>query len=322
MGGWSIGRDKMRRLVELRELGLSMEEIAERGQTLVKEKEAALHKAADTVIRAAGETPGATPVKQASAIVARDHPKDWPAVLTAYRDSVKKARDFVGSKGVASLPTNDRLDVIETPSYLRHVIPFAAYFPPARFEPVQLGVYMVTPRPVEQFPRADIENTTVHEGYPGHHLQLTMANANPSTARILVGATETVEGWAHYCEEMMFQHGYGSGAATQFVQLKDQLWRACRIVIDIGIHSGTMSFDEGWKMLVERTGMPEDGAKAELKRYTQSPGYQLSYLLGKVLIGELRETAQRKGMSERAFHDKLLRAGSLPIGLLRQDINA
>ncbi|HVL86455.1 MAG TPA: DUF885 domain-containing protein [Candidatus Thermoplasmatota archaeon] len=319
-GGWSIGADRMRRLVELRALGLSADEILARGHALVKEKEAEVQAAAEAVLRKAGEPSGDTPVQKATAVLARDHPETFADVLTAYRDSVRASRDFVGSAGIATLPENDRLDVIETPAYLRHIIPFAAYFPPARFEPTQLGVYMVTPRPVEQFPHAEIQNTTVHEGYPGHHLQLTMANANPSTARILVGATETIEGWAHYCEEMMFRHGYGAGEATRFVQAKDQLWRACRIVIDVRIHDGSMTFDQGVGMLVEKTGMPEDGARAELKRYTQTPGYQLSYLLGKVLIGELAAKAAARGLAQRQFHDRFLTAGSLPLGLLSRDL--
>jgi uncharacterized protein (DUF885 family) len=245
------------------------------------------------------------------------------AMLGAYGQRVEE-----NERGIAELPPGERLEVIETPPYLRHILPFAAYVGPGKFEKRQVGIYMVTPREPKEFPSAEVLNTTVHEGYPGHHLQLSGANLNPSLARLFVHATESIEGWAHYCEEMMLASGFGAGKpgvgaspeAVRYVVLKDQLWRACRIVIDVKLHRGAMSFDQGWQMLRDVARMGEPQARAELKRYTQSPAYQLSYLWGKLEIQKLRAAADQKGMGSKAFHDRYVQAGSLPLGIMRCEL--
>jgi len=236
------------------------------------------------------------------------------------------AKAFIRQHDLATIPANEELTVIETPAYLRHVIPFAAYNSPARFESHKQGFYMVTP--VEDKPEmlrehsyAGTRNTAVHEGYPGHHLQLTCASLNPSYARILADATETTEGWAHYCEDMMKQEGFSADPKTKFVQLLDQIWRACRILIDVDLHTGKMTFDEAVDLLVREAGMERPGAVAEVKRYTYNPAYQLSYLIGKHLIVELRNDVRKrlgKSFSDKLFHDTILYAGSLPMKYMRE----
>src|SRR3972149_582792 len=94
------------------------------------------------------------------------------------------------------------------------------------------------PEMLREHAYAFTRNTTVHEGYPGHHLQLTCANLNPSTARIMSWAVETIEGWAHYCEDMMKEAGFAADAATRVAQMTDQVWRGCRIIIDIHLDTG------------------------------------------------------------------------------------
>src|SRR3989454_10885833 len=189
---------------------------------------------------------------------------------------LREARQFLIDHDLMTVPQGEELKVIETPSYIRHVIPFAAYSSPGRFEKTQQGLYMVTP--VEDKPEmlrqqnfAGTRNTAVHEAYHGHHLQLVCANRNPSLARALVAATETIEGWAHYCEDMMKTAGFSNDARTKFVQVRDQIWRACRILIDVDLHSGKMTFDEAVDMLVREAGMERPGAIAEVKRDTFNP---------------------------------------------------
>ena len=102
------------------------------------------------------------------------------------------------------------------------------------------------------------------------------------------------------------------------MQLTDLLWRACRIVIDVELSRGRMTFEEAVRMLVEEAGLPREGAVAEVNRYTFTPGYQLSYLYGKHLLLELRDRVRaRRGpdFDLREFHDTLLYAGSLPAAL-------
>jgi len=314
-----IGATKFRKLVRLRELGLTIDEIYAVGKKYLRDSKRALARLAQEI------RPGAS-VDEAKEIVKEDHPKRFEEALAYTAKAMEDAKRFIRTNDLATIPPNEELNVIETPTYLRHVIPFAAYNSPARFEPRKQGFYMVTP--VEDKPEmlrehsyAGTRNTAVHEGYPGHHLQLTCASLNPSYSRILVDATETIEGWAHYCEDMMKEKGFSADPKTKFVQMTDQIWRACRILIDIDLHTRKMSFDEAVDLLVRESGMERPGAIAEVKRYTYNPGYQLSYLVGKHLIQALQRDVKKrlgKAYSDKFFHDTILYSGSLPMKYMRE----
>lgn len=314
-----IGAAKFRKLVRLRELGMTVDEIYAIGKKFLRDSKREL-------ARLANEIKTGARIEEAKEIVKSDHPKTFTEALEYTRAVMVDAKKFVLDHGLATIPANDELTVIETPVFIRHVIPFAAYYAPAKFEKRQQGFYVVTP--VEDKPEmlrehsfAGTRNTAVHEAYPGHHVQLTCANLNPSYARILAGATETIEGWAHYCEDMMKQAGFSADPKTKFVQITDQIWRASRIIIDIDLHTGKMGFDKAVEFLVRESGMERPGAIAEVKRYTYNPGYQLSYLLGKHLILGLKKDVQRglgKQFSDRLFHDMILYAGSLPMKYIRE----
>jgi uncharacterized protein (DUF885 family) len=256
-----------------------------------------------------------------------DHPATFAEALEGYRDAMRRARAFIVERGLATVPDDERIDVIETPEYLRSVMPFAAYFSPARFDADQRGIYIVTPA-VDDDPNAmrehywtSISNTSIHEAYPGHHLQLAVASKHPSLTRMLTDAPEFVEGWGMYSEQMMREEGFDAGPAFRTAMYTDAVWRACRIVLDVRMHRGELTPEEATDYLVEHTGFEVANARAEVRRYTYSPGYQLSYLLGKVLILGLREEERRRRgaqFSLRAFHDTLLRNGSLPISFHRR----
>ena len=314
-----IGAAKFRKLVRLRELGLTVDEIYAVGKKYLRESKKAL-------IRVANEIKPGASVEEAKEIVKSDHPARFEEALTFTAKVMSDSKAFVRAHDLATIPPNEDLTVIETPSYLRHVIPFAAYNAPARFEAHKQGFYMVTPvedKPemLREFSYPGVRNTAVHEGYPGHHLQLTCASLNPSYARVLADATETIEGWAHYCEDMMKDAGFSADPKTKLVQLLDQIWRACRILIDVDLHSGKMTFDEAVELLVREAGMERPGAVAEVKRYTYNPAYQLSYLIGKYLIVQLRKDVKKrlgKSYSDKLFHDTILYSGSLPMTYMRE----
>ena len=223
---------------------------------------------------------------------------------------------------LATVPDDETIEVIATPEYLRSVMPFAAYFSPARFDADQRGLYIVTPA-VDDDPNAMLEhywasisNTSIHEAYPGHHLQLAVAAKHPSLTRMLTDAPEFVEGWGMYSEQMMREQGFDAGPAFRTAMYTDAIWRACRIILDVRMHRGELTPDAATDFLVEHTSFETANARAEVRRYTYTPGYQLSYLLGKVLILGLRTEEQRRlgeAFSLGAFHDTLLRNGSLPI---------
>ena len=242
-----------------------------------------------------------------------------------------EARAFVIDHGIASMPAAERLRIVETPEYLRRVMPFAAYFPAAKFEPVRDGIYIVTPsvdgeaRAMREHNWGSIYNTSIHEAYPGHHQQMSAALDNPSTVRLLVDAPEFVEGWAMYCEQMMREEGFDAAPERLFVMYTDAIWRATRIILDIRLHRGEIGIEEAIDFMVEHTGFERANAEAEVQRYTQTPTYPLSYLLGKVMLLRLRADEQRRlgdKFSLRTFHDALLAGGNIPISFHRRALMA
>jgi uncharacterized protein (DUF885 family) len=211
---------------------------------------------------------------------------------------------------------------------MRGVIPFAAYFSPGKFEPGRPeGIYVVTPSvdgdpaAMREHNHASIYNTSIHEAYPGHHLQLVVANQHPSLIRLLVDAPEFVEGWAMYCELMMREQGFDTAPAHRLMMHTDAIWRACRIILDVRLQRGEIGVDEATDFMVEQTGFERPQAAAEVKWYTYRPTYPLSYLLGRQLLLRLRADEQKRlgsSFSLRGFHDALLNQGGLPISFQRR----
>ena len=210
------------------------------------------------------------------------------------------------------------------------LIPFAALIPPSRFDDPKIGIYVVTrPKDIAHLGKhlnnPSIRNVAVHESYPGHFLQLSASNRGSllpllGTLAGLLG-TETVEGWAHYCEQMMMEKGFVTGLEAKMVQLTGAIWRAVRIIVDVKLGRGEMAFDDAVNMLVKEAGMSQEGATAEVRRYTMTPGYPLSYLLGKQLVLQLRDDIMQKmgdKYSDKFFHDTIAANGNLPMDLLRK----
>ena len=234
-----------------------------------------------------------------------------------------KARDFVQEKGIATVYPEDTLLVEETPAFLTPVIPFAALIMPAKFDKPQIGIYLVT-RPNDpanlgkHLNYSSLKLTAVHEAYPGHFLQGAISNRG-SFVRLLARGTEITEGWAFYCEEMMAAAGFITDLETRLMQVNEMIWRAVRVIVDVKLSQGEMTFEDAVKILVEETGMSEDAAQAEVNWYTQEPGYPLSYLLGKHLLLQLKEEVQQQmgdKFDERLFHDTITANGYLPISIL------
>jgi uncharacterized protein (DUF885 family) len=276
---------------------------------------------------AAAEVDPDSDVREVLARIKADHPASFEAALDGYRDAMFRSRDFIREHGLATIPGNETLSVIPTPEYLRNVMPFAAYFQPAKFDSRRRGIYIVTPS-VDGDPRAmmehnwaSISNTSIHEAYPGHHQQLTAAVEHPSITRLLIDAPEFVEGWGMYCEQMMREQGFDDSPEHRVIMYTDAIWRACRIILDVRLHRGEISVPEAIDFLVGETGFERPQATAEVHRYTFTPTYQLSYLLGKVMLLRLREDERRRlgdAFSLKDFHDALLYSGSIPVSFHRR----
>ncbi len=317
----ALGREHYDELVGLRAFdGLTSDEILEIGWQQLAELKLARQRVAAQIDPDASEGEVLERIKS-------DHPPTFEAALDAYRAVMVRARQHLVERQLVTIPTGESLEVIATPEYLRNVLPFAAYFEAPPFDARPAGIYVVTPS-VDGDPRAmrehnysSISNTSIHEAYPGHHLQLTAAVTHPSLARLMVDAPEFVEGWGMYCEQMMREEGFDAEPRYLMTLYTDAIWRACRIVLDVRLHRGEIRVPDAIDFLVEHTGFERPNATAEVHRYTMTPTQPLSYLLGKVMLLRLREDEQRRlgpGFSLRGFHDALLYAGSLPISFQRR----
>ena len=252
---------------------------------------------------------------------------DAPAgdVLAAYRDEVERARGFLDETGLAPLPTVP-LDVVPTPSFLASLVPFAAYAQP----PVELGgpglFYVTVPNGAPVTAKAaphcvhQIPSLAAHEALPGHHLQMTSAQGLHSEVRRHLWTPVTVEGWALYGETLMYEGGFFRTPEARLFHLVSLLWRAARIVLDVGLHTRGLAPAEAVDELMASMPMERRSAEAEVRRYCAMPTYQLSYAVGRREILLLRDAYRMRagpGYQARAFHADLLSYGGLPISLAR-----
>lgn len=272
-------------------------------------------------------------VDQARRVASADLPSSYAEALERVRQLVTDSRAFVERRGLAPMPDREELTVLQTPDFFVPIIPFAAMLQASVFTPFQRSVYLVTP-PADGdlmgLCAARFSGIAVHEGYPGHHLQHVLAHRgcsvyrnNPFIGFPVDGAgrfgLDLVEGWAHYCEEMLKDHGFMDSPASRFWMVEDQLFRAVRILIDVDLSRGRMEPEAAAQMLVDEVGMSRAGAEAEVRRYTTSPTYQLCYLLGKHLIEQLRDDVRGQlGADDAGFHARVLAEGAIPIEMIRE----
>jgi uncharacterized protein (DUF885 family) len=318
---WAIGRERHDALVGLRAFnGLDADAILELGWEHLRVERAARLAAAGEIDPNADEATVIDRIKS-------DQPATFDDALEAYRDAMARARRHLIERDLATVPDDERIDVVATPEYLRNVLPFAAYFDPAAFDRNPKGIYVVTPsvdgdpNAMREHNVASISNTSIHEAYPGHHLQLDTARRHRSLTRLLTEAPEFVEGWGMYCELMMREQGFDAEPRFRLMMHTDAIWRACRIILDVRMHRGEMSVDEATDFLIEQTSFERPNAHAEVQWYTYRPTYPLSYLLGRTMLLELRADEQRRlgeRFSLKGFHDALLGNGSLPISFHRR----
>lgn len=251
---------------------------------------------------------------------------DMPSAESAideYREAMEASRHFTISRDLMPVP-DATLDVVPTPDFLRPLIPLAAYQGPGAFDPVQRGLFLVTlPENGESWRahcRAELPTTALHEGVPGHHLQMAVGNRLESIPRRVLSTPAAREGWALYCESLMAEMGFLDSAAERFFQAHNLLWRAVRVILDVSLHTKGMSMEEAAARLRDELGFEEHIAESEAKRYCAYPTYQLCYAVGRRDILALREDQRRARTDEftlASFHAELLQYGALPTALAR-----
>jgi uncharacterized protein (DUF885 family) len=163
----------------------------------------------------------------------------------------------------------------------------------------------------------------VHEAFPGHHLQFVIANqyTKNNVTRLLNTSASMFEGWALYCEQLVFEQGFYDKKEHEFIMLRDRLWRALRVIIDVKIHTGQFTFQQAVKLLVEKLGFDITQAHAEITWYSNAAATPLCYAVGREIILKTREiTGSTDKAKLKSFHDALLSKGSIALPLIVQSI--
>jgi uncharacterized protein (DUF885 family) len=335
---FALGEEKYRRLLAQTELvDLPPDKILEIGMEQLKAEQEAFVDAAKKIDP---NKPAIEVFKQ----IQSEHPTPENLIPNVGKD-LDKIRKYVSSHHLVTIPSDIRPRVKETPQYNR-ATSFASMDTPGPFERrATEAYYYVTPTesdwPEKQkgewltaFNYYTSDIVSIHEVYPGHYVQFLRLNAS-SASRVekIVGSYAFVEGWAHYCEKMMIDEGYGVASGTtpteedakraakyRMAQADEALLRLCRLCVSIKMHTQNMSIDEATKFFQENCYYEEKPSRSEAMRGTFDPGY-LNYTLGKLQILKLRDdykAQQGDDFSLQKFHNELLNHGMPPIRLLRE----
>ena len=320
---FAIGKDLYNDLLRVQHhLPHTTDALLRLARKAMKETEDELNKVADSIQRGKGWQK-----------VLENQKKDHPAakgLVSAYEKEMARARKFVATGNIATIPEKDNIEVVPTPPFARGLIATAAYIPPAPLDADSKGFFWVSVPNDAQREEAIarlkghskwfLPIVAVHEAYPGHHLQQLRVREHKRLVRYLIETPTFSEGWALYCEEMMDREGYTDDPRERLFRLSGKLLRACRVLVDVGLHSKTMKINQAVKTLVETAGLEQASAEAEVRWACQNPTQPMSNLIGMLEIQTLLADVKKKRGSEfslKAFHDELLSHGTLPVSMLR-----
>lgn len=261
----------------------------------------------------------------------RDHPPN-EGLLDMYQQEVDLAKAFVLEKDLVTVPQDEGFWATWTPPFMWATIPYGFTCSPRPFEKDNKGFWQITPADPDTPPemqeqklqghnRWNARAIALHEGYPGHHMHFCLVKLLPSKIRRQFWDTVFVEGWGLYTEELMWEAGYFDDLRVRLIQLVNALWRAVRVVVDVGLHTRDMPLQESIDMLVDVSRLERINATGETARYAAMPIQAASYLLGKTMIMELRDAYKTKmgsAFNLKAFHDRLLSYGAISPVLVRE----
>jgi uncharacterized protein (DUF885 family) len=333
-GDFRIGADAFHKKLEYDEMvDIPLDKLLEIGWADLRKNQAHFKQVAAEL------DPNKTP-DQVRQELGEDHPAP-DQLLATFRATFDSLISFIDSHHIVTIPSQVRPVVEETPPFMRAITqasmdtpgPYethstTAYFnvtlPDPKMTPAEVDGYM------HSFNVGTVISTAVHEAYPGHYIQFLWVPQAPSRVRKILGANTNVEGWAHYCEQMMLDEGYGQpgvGAKDEreskllrLGQLQDALLRDARFIVGIEMHTGKMSFDQAVAFFQKEGYQPKATALVETKRGAGDPTY-LYYTLGKLEIMKLRSDLEKKegsSFSLQKFHDDFLKQGFPPIPIVRQ----
>lgn len=317
LDNWALGAESFQALIAAKQYKLNSDELL----SIAHERLALAESSIDSLsglILGSGFNGGAEARRAAQARLNELAPQGFEQALNAFKEAFNRARAFVETSGFATLVDNESLEVVETPDFMRHLIPFSAYIAPEKRAKHCKGAYLIT-RPASKassrYNFADIVNTAIHEGYPGHHLQLSGQNSHSGILRHLCENVELIEGWAGYCQSRVREMGFETGKESLYALAQEEIFNASRAIADINSQTGKWSFDVSVNYLTETNRIDRSTAASEVKRMSQNPGGHAACVFGRYFLDNLKSKlkASFKGdFTDRRFHDLVIFQGSLP----------
>ena len=323
-GDFAIGEENFRRK-------LLYDEMVETPiAQLIRDGERELRRTQEEMRELAEEITPGRDVVYALQSIGRDHPSA-DGLIGDTRAELDRIRAFVRTQNIMTVPARENLIVNETPEYARSTS-FASMDSPGPFERTATEAYFyVTPPDADWDARRREEHLSfynrfalpviaIHEVYPGHYYQYLALKQQPSRVRAALSSASFVEGWAHYCEQMMLDEGFGgNNPKLRLAQLNLALLRLSRYLVGLRMHTAGMTYEQGVQFFMREGYQERVNAEREARRGTMDPTY-LVYTLGKMEILKLRdEWKARLGPSFNLgeFHDRLLSFGMPPIKIIR-----
>ena len=255
---------------------------------------------------------------------AKEHPASKEQLLEAYRGYEAQMQPKLPTL-FGTLP-KAKLEVVAVPSYVEKD-QAAAYYEEGTADGSRPGRVNVNTYNFAERSLAPVEAVAYHEGLPGHHLQISIAEEMKGLPefRKYKGYTAFVEGWALYSERLGKEIGFYQDPYSDYGRLENDAWRGIRLVVDTGVHSQHWTRQQMVDFFHEHSAIDETNVQSEVDRYIAWPGQALGYKMGQLTILELRDKAQRElgaGFSLKAFHDEVVDSGALPMDVLTQRVDA